>query len=143
MKLPLHVIGVSLSLLLVVLAAQEPPLLSGTASASPYEARLLAELQAVRRERAIIGASWDRTVAELQQSALRLDAPKVIVVRDTPRRPVSFQRPVAARLPAAGVRPVEAARKPEPAGVWSAVEEAARQERREWIDAEMRKRGTE
>ena len=134
MKLPLHVIGVSLSLLLVVLAAQEPPLLTGLASASPYEARLLAELQAVRRERAIIGAAWARTVAELQQSALRLDAPRVIVVRAPVRPPVSAQRPVSA------VRPVvEAARKP--AGVWSAAEEAARQERREWIDAELRKRG--
>lgn len=113
MKFNLHLIGAVL-------------LLAGTLSATtPAKGQVTVEelrskLGDVRRDRQQIDAEWEATVRKL---AAQLATPPPLV------RSIAYSRTVAPpRRPFGAV------------GVWSADAEARRQERRDWIDAELRRR---
>jgi hypothetical protein len=121
MKFGLHFIGVSLSALLVVLAAWGA-MWPASVPRGMSEAALLAQIQAVRQERESISAQWGNTVEAITQMSVR-PSPSAAVVSAPRRRPAQT-----------GI---------DRTGVWSPKAEAARVERREWIAEELRKRGAE
>lgn len=123
MKWRLHLIGASLSVLLVILGADIPSAPAVQAQTPTTVQELRSKLGEVRRDRREIDEEWEETIEKL---AAQLATPPAAVRQPRSVRSIAYTRMMALpRRPFAG------------AGIWSAAAEKARVERRAWIDAKL------